>query len=125
MSYRPDRAPRIGDLRERVTLQEHVKIGTDKMNAAIYDWQDRGRVAARVEPEKGGERFLEKGGIRISDAMLRVSIRYRADVSVEWRLLWERGPNDRRVLDIRAIANADERRRFLQLDCRNADEARE
>jgi SPP1 family predicted phage head-tail adaptor len=123
MAFHPYRGQRIGNLRESVWLQEPVQVGTTESNEPIYEWENRARVHARIEPEKGRERWVETANQRVSDQLYRVYIRYSAAPRVTWRVVWEQAPDRHLVLEVLAISNEDERKRFLKLDCRNIGEA--
>src|SRR5690606_29348673 len=106
MSLNPLRAARIGNLRDRVTLQQQGIGG---------DWQDRGRIYARVEPLRGDERWSSALSTLYAEQSFAVHVRYRDDVApAGWRVLWERDAGQqRKVLDVKGVSNPDERRRFL------------
>lgn len=109
MSLNPYRGERIGNLRERVTLQERVET-TSPSGEPITTYETIATVFARVEPLKG----LEKATTAqtVATQAYNVHVRYRDDLSVLDRVQW-----NGQDLDIKAISNPDERRRFLQLDC--------
>lgn len=99
----------IGAMRERVTLQSPLRTA-DGAGGASISWGEGISLWAKVE-ELGG------GGIPSAERLaartrLRVTIRYRKDVTTEMRLLWRL-----RAYDIRAHRDADGEKRFLVLDC--------
>lgn len=101
-----------GQLRERVTIQEQPSaadggggFGADGPWTAISTTPN---VWARVEPLKGMEQLeAMRLETQVSHA---VTIRHRSDVTTTNRLLW--GSIE---LDIEAITNPDERKKFLRL----------
>lgn len=119
MGYNPPRRQRVGNLRHRVTLQELVLVEEDWN--PVEEWQDRGTVPARVEPLKGSEQWA--GDTVIARQAFRVFIRYRAGLNVaSWRIVWLTGDvvdsePFNVTLNLAAISNPDERRRFLELLC--------
>jgi SPP1 family predicted phage head-tail adaptor len=109
MTLQPFSGERIGNLRDRVTIRELVET-LDDYGQPIQTWQEVATVWARVEPLKGDERFAAQQ--IIATAAYRVHIRYRDDVTVLHSIRW----NDI-DLDITSISNADERKRYLALEC--------
>jgi SPP1 family predicted phage head-tail adaptor len=96
-------------LRERVTLEAPLRV-PDGAGGADIGWSEVATLWARVETRGGGE--VPAGERLEARRRLEVTIRFRADVTPAMRLVW-RGA----VLDIRAVADSDGRRRFLTLDC--------
>lgn len=119
MSYNPYKPQRIGNLRDTVVLQSPTNDGISQPQV----WQDEARVYARVEPAaKGGERYVDELSQLVSQDWYYVHMRYHTEISTTWRVIWERAPNQHRILDIRRISNDDERKRFLRLECRGVAE---
>lgn len=109
MSLNPYRGERIGNLRERVELQEKT-VEQNEFGEEIVTYETIETVWARVEPLKGQERFeAQQVTAKLS---VRIYVRHRTDLSVQDRVVW-----DGKEFNILAMLNADERRRFLQLDC--------
>lgn len=104
----PYRAQRIGNMRERVTLQEATTT-TDGFGGTIETWQDVAEVWARVEPVKSTEAIVAGGIANIDDVL--VHIRHRDDVAPTWRLVWQGG-----TYSITGVRNLDERKRTLTID---------
>ena len=103
------RRPRLGEMRERVTLQAPVRT-PDGAGGADIAWDAGATVWAKVEARGGDERAA--GERLAARARLRVTIRYRAGVTAEMRLLW-----NGRALGITGLRDPDGRKRFLVLDC--------
>lgn len=100
---------RAGLLRERVTLQRRADT-PDGGGGVTAAWQDVATLWARVQPEKGSE-ILKADRLQNPQRYI-VTLRWRADVTPEMRLLWAG-----RVFEIYSVANVDERRSGLQLVC--------
>lgn len=100
---------RIGDLRERVTLQYYTET-RDEYGGISQAWADVDQIRARVEPIKAGEQVIAGGIQAVTDVL--VHIRYREDVAPDWRLIWKG-----QTFNIKGVRNLDERNRFLALDC--------
>jgi SPP1 family predicted phage head-tail adaptor len=96
----------IGGLSRRVLL-ETPSVGADGRTA----WGPLATVWGRVEPIAGTE--LDADGRLTGAVALRVTIRFRADVTSR-----ERVRLGSRVLAIESARDEDETRRFLVLDCR-------
>lgn len=105
------RTQRIGNMRERITLQRLERI-PDGAGGSEETFVDVATVWARVEPVKSAEQFMA-GGIQGIDDLL-VHIRHRDDVNQLWRMIWRD-----RQLSITGIRNLDERRQFLTIDATN------
>lgn len=123
MAFLPYRGQRIGNLRESIVLQEPVEVGTTETNEPIIEWQDRAHISARVEPAKGDERWIADASQRVSSQLYRVYIRWHPDVRVTWRAIWQQSADRHLILEVLAVANEDERRRYLRLDAKNIGEA--
>lgn len=105
------RTQRIGNMRERITLQR-LERTPDGGGGFEETFVDVASVWARVEPVKSSEQFMA-GGIQGIDDLL-VHIRHRDDVNQLWRMIWRD-----RQLSITGIRNLDERRQFLTIDATN------
>jgi len=103
----PYRGQRIGNMRDRVTLQrvELVDDGFGMVETLVTV----GTVWARVEPLKGQERVF--AGTVTQTHNLLVHIRQHPDVAANWRVIWKGT-----TYTITARRNLDERGRFLTLD---------
>lgn len=121
MSLNPARPPRIGNLRHKITWQEQITVEGDFND--IVTWVDRETEPARVEPLKGSEQFATDE--LIARQNVRVFARFRhVPNTADWRLLWVTGAvtdgvAERLVLDILAVTNPDERRRYIEVLCTN------
>lgn len=98
-----------GKLRHRVTLQELVKTD-DGYGGIAETWRDVATVWAAVEPLSGDERYAAQQVQ--SDLTHRVTIRYRAGVRPQMRVMYAG-----RVLQIVAVIDREERHRYLELLC--------
>ncbi|WP_226578884.1 phage head closure protein [Acuticoccus sediminis] len=78
---------RAGKLDRRVTLERLTDGGTDAFNVAIEEWAEVATVWAQARPNRGAERFTaaEVNG----SAVMSFQIRYRSDVTVKDRLVYE------------------------------------
>ncbi len=103
---------RIGRLRERVTVQRAAR-DADAGGGAVVTWTPLAHaptVWARIEPLSGAEALQAmKLQARVTH---RVTLRWRDDVTAAMRLVC-----GARTLNIRAVTNPDERRRYLELLC--------
>lgn len=108
MSLYPQLTPRVGTLRERVTLQS-VQLVDDGFGQ-VEQFADAATVYARVEPMTVSEQWANATVEAVND--VRIHIRWRGDVQPTWRVFW-RG----KTFNIIGIRNLDERRRYLTLDC--------
>lgn len=104
----PYRGQRVGNLRERITLQERQLV--DDGFGTVETFVDVGEIWARVEPVKASERTIGGGVQSINDVL--VHIRHRDDIGPTWRIR-HRGT----TYNITGVRNLDERRAFLALDC--------
>jgi SPP1 family predicted phage head-tail adaptor len=93
-----------GNLRERLTIQ----INSPTRAGAGWDdnWTDFATVYAEVLPINGGEAFGR--GIERQTQFYRITIRWRANITPQHRLVW-RG----QLLNIRTCADPDNRRQAL------------
>lgn len=98
-----------GKLQRRVALQAAAETTTETGEVARV-WTTYATVWARIEPLAGRE--LVYAQQTTPDVTHRVTLRYRADVTVAHRLLY-----GTRVLHIRAARNLEEDDVELQLDC--------
>lgn len=101
---------KAGELRHRVTIQQRV-TGQDEYGQPLNTWQDMATVWAKIEDLTGREYFSAQQ-IPTAQVSTRATIRWRADVKPEMRLV-----HGSRVLDIKAVLDPDGRRRQLQLMC--------
>lgn len=101
---------RIGRLRHRVTIQAETAT-TDAGGGYASAWADVATVWARLEAMEGRELVL--GGVIRGDASHRVTMRYRAGVTPDNRIVY-----DGRVFDVVSVANLEERDEALRIMCR-------
>ena len=103
---------RIGTLRERVCIEREVRTA-DAGGGTLVNWTPLGHaptVWARIEPLSGHELVQ---AMRLQARLThKVTMRWRGDVTAAMRLVW-----GTRALNIRAVTNPDERRRYLELYC--------
>lgn len=99
----------IAELRHRVSLLEPVE-SDDGAGGRTVIWSVRGTTWAEVVALKGNER--EWGEAKTAETLYRVTLRHRADLTQEMRIGF-----DGRVLEIRALADPDGRRRWLVATC--------
>lgn len=106
----PAKAVTLGDMRERVQILTYTDT-RDQIGGTVRSWTTLATVWARVEEMSAGEQY-HREQIQTS-AQFAVTIRFRADVTVNQRITW-RG----RRFEISGRPNPDERRRFLRLACK-------
>jgi SPP1 family predicted phage head-tail adaptor len=103
------RAPTIGDLRLRVTIEKPIDA-PDGAGGFTRGHALLARVWARIEATNGQDRFVEQ---RQEQSITHVAhIRWRPDVTSQMRLAFRS-----RTLLIQSVYDADERRRFLTCHC--------
>jgi SPP1 family predicted phage head-tail adaptor len=98
-----------GKFDQRITLQS--KLVTRAANGEeVVTWDDVAQLWARVEPLRGREWFA---AAQMQDAAeIRVTIRYRAGVTRDMRVLWNGEP-----LDIMSVIDVNADRTNLELMC--------
>ncbi len=99
-----------GMLRHRVTLLELVET-TNAYGEPVKSYADWQTVWGLVEDARGSERYLAKQAQ--SEVDVRVLIRYRGGVSPTMRVR-----HGARTLQIDFVRRPDDRRRYLELHCR-------
>lgn len=107
---------RAGKLDRRLTIRRFMETGRNAYNEPIVEWADVATVWAQQRPDRGSERFAAAQVAGTS--VMTFHIRYRPDVSVQDRLLYEgreyeiiappRELGRREVTEIDAIARADD-----------------
>lgn len=97
----------VGELRERVTIEQATRVA-DGVGGAAASWNERATVWASVAPLSGRE--MPTGERVEVHQSYRITIRYRDDVTTAMRAIWAG-----RTLNIRSVADADGRRRWLTL----------
>lgn len=98
-----------GRLDQRVTLQASVRT-PDAIGEPVPAWSDLATVWANVRDMSGRE--VNAARAVQSEAVRRVTIRWRADITADMRVL-HRG----RIMVITAPPREVGRREFLELDC--------
>ncbi len=98
---------RIGELRQRITLQQKT-VTRDSYGAEVISWTDVATVYAFVQPLQGRE-FFESQRIN-AEITAKITIRFRAGIRPFDRIKY-----GDRLFDIQSVINPDERRRELQL----------
>lgn len=104
----PYRPQRVGNLRERLTIQ-HYTVVDDGMGNEIPTWSDLATVWCRVEPLKGDERIIADA-VRNPYSVV-FHIRYRNDVTTDLRIMYQG-----KLFNLKRITNYDERKRFLSIE---------
>ncbi|MDE9553812.1 phage head closure protein, partial [Xenorhabdus bovienii] len=74
----------IGKMRHRITLQDFIPIKLPS-GQRMQEWQDTATVWAEVKHISGRE--LLASGASLSEATVRIWLRYRADVTSASRLV--------------------------------------
>lgn len=107
---------RAGKLDRQLTIRRYSKNGTDEFNKPVFDWLDVETVWAQQRPNRGSERF--SAGQIAGTAVMTFHIRYRSDITVQDRLVYEgreyeiiappRELGRRVVSEIDAVARADD-----------------
>ena len=101
---------KIGKLRHRVTLQEHIST-RDSFGAEKEAWIDTAKVWASVEPLSGKEYFAAQ---QINaEVNIKVTIRYRPLIHPRMRVLF-----GVRVFEILSVLNIEEKNIQLVLMCK-------
>lgn len=101
---------RIGDLTERVTFQEEVRVG-DGGGGYSTTWQDVVTVWAEVRPLSGRERLHAEQLEATAD--YRVVIRSRAGLDEAMRVIWPGHPEPGQI---RFLGRARSREQFMMID---------
>lgn len=101
-----------GKLRHRVTIQRNQLGSPQRTNTGARNasWEDYITVYAAVDPINGREPFLAQQ--HFSEVTHKVRMRYHEGITTAMRLAW-----GSRRFDIKAVLNAEERRRELTLLC--------
>ncbi len=100
----------IGDLRERIAVQR-VSNTRDAIGGLTESWSEIASAYAKVEPASSGEQF-RRSQIQAS-ADWTVTTRYNNAWKPADRIVWRS-----RTFEIVGLKNDDERRRFLQIACK-------
>jgi SPP1 family predicted phage head-tail adaptor len=101
--------PAIGELKERVRIQSLTR-NPDGGGGVSETWSDVVDVWAKIEPISSREIFYSH---QIAlEATHKITIRYRADVSTDWRILRVR---DGAVFKIAGFLDVENAHRYLEL----------
>lgn len=105
---------RAGRLRHRITIQYHGTISRDAAGQEVITWVDLATVWANVQASQGArEVFVSRADQEQATSTHVVRMRYRGDVDVKMRILW-----NNLVLDIENVLDADGRTRETICICR-------
>lgn len=99
---------RAGQLRHRIVIQRG-SASQDTFGAETTTWSTLGTVWAEVYDLSGREYILSRQAQ--SEELVRITLRYRSDVTVANRVTW-----DGHVYDIKSVIQ-DPQKRMLQLMC--------
>ena len=99
---------RAGKLDRVITIQRAV-TSPNAFNEPVETWQDVARVWAQQRPNRGAERFTAQG--INGDAVLTFHIRWRSDLTVKDRILYEGRVWN--ITDVREVG----RRVVTEFDC--------
>lgn len=99
---------RAGTLKHRVTLQRQTPSGGDATWAAPTTWVDEHRVWASVQADAGAESKADNAVMTAVSYTIR--IRFLADVTSEWRMLW-----NGKTLDIVSVIDPTGRGHELEI----------
>jgi SPP1 family predicted phage head-tail adaptor len=78
---------RAGKLDRRLTIQRAAVVVTPPFNEPVESWADVATVWAQQRPNRGAERFSAQE--IVGKAVMTFHIRYRGDLTVKYRLLYE------------------------------------
>lgn len=104
---------RIGDLRQRLGIERAARVA-DGGGGAEETWEMLAEVWAAVVPLAGSER-VEADAVS-GNVTHEVWLRYREDVTPDMRFRL-----GRRLFNVRAVIDIEERRRFLKCLCEERD----
>lgn len=99
-----------GELRNRGTLQEPNPT-QDSAGQEVPDWTDVRTTYMKVEAVSGAEG--QRGNQVEAVGAFVVWMRYRSDVSTEWRIVL----HDGKTLQITSVIDPDNRKTWLMCDC--------
>lgn len=77
--------PQTGKLDKKITLQSYGKTNNSGQLEIVY--ADAAEVWAEIISRRGNEAF--ESARTNAHRIIRVRIRYRADVTLKWRIVWE------------------------------------
>ncbi|CAM3201431.1 phage head closure protein [Xenorhabdus nematophila] len=105
---------RAGRLRHRITLQKN-ESSRSPMGSVINKWVDVADVWAEVQPISGRE--LVASGAVLSEATVRIWLRYRADMTTTHRIFYQGDSTQGQFFNIVAVI-PDPKRTRLELLCK-------
>lgn len=100
---------KIGALRHRIILQQRTQVSS-ATGAKTETWNDVAPLRAEIKPHAARE--LSAADNRYQETSHQITIRYRAGVSAQMRVLF-----GSRVFQIETVINSMERNRWLHLLC--------
>jgi len=100
----------VGRLRHRIILQSKT-LTRDAYGGETITWVDLATVWAECLPLSGREFLAARA--EVAESLLKIRIRWRADVSTGNRVVW-----DGRTYDIEAALDTGGRREELMLMCK-------
>lgn len=102
---------RAGRLRHRIAIQANTPT-RDSHGQEIESWATVATVWGAVEPQRGGERFIDEANQLLAERTTQIVIRYWSGLTIEHRISW-----NGRVFNIQGIINPDYRNREMRLTC--------
>ncbi|MCP9270033.1 phage head closure protein [Xenorhabdus sp. XENO-1] len=105
---------RAGALRHRVTLQDFTQIILPS-GQRMQEWRDVATVWAEVKYISGRE--LMASGAALSEATVRIWMRYRADITTANRIFYQGDNTDGQLFNIVAVI-PDPQHTRLELLCK-------
>ncbi|CAM3300863.1 putative head-tail adaptor [Xenorhabdus nematophila ATCC 19061] len=105
---------RAGRLRHRITLQKN-KSTRDKLGGVINNWEDIAEVWAEVIAISGRE--LVASGAVLSEATVRIWLRYRDDITTANRIVYQGASTHGKTFAIVAVI-PDPKHSRLELLCK-------
>lgn len=98
---------RAGRLNQEITLKSPLAT-TNAIGEAVVTYSDVVTVWAAVEPEKASERMSD--GLIFGKAVYKIIIRYRSDVTSEWKIDW-----GDKTLELKSVLNPYNRNKQLEI----------
>jgi len=100
---------KIADLNRKIMLQRPTRAD-NAHGGTVTSWSDAAPAWAQMIPLRGGEALQE--AVLRDVQMWKVTIRFRGDVTTDWRIMFDGAP-----LNIRTCADPDGRRAWLVMTC--------
>lgn len=76
---------RVGDLDQQIQLQQNTQV--NDAGDLQSQWTTTATVWGKVISQRGSEAF--QASRNNATEAIRVQMRYRADVTTDWRLIWQ------------------------------------